>query len=76
MVIRNPVEKMLSEKRDAALKAAEENAKWAEQTEEKARRYRAAEASSNRLAAFCEQAIADINAADNRRAIYGREVVQ
>lgn len=76
MAIRNPVEKMLSEKRDAALEAARDNAKWAEQTEEKARRYRATDAASNRLAALCDQAIADIKAAENRRVIYGREVLQ
>ena len=76
MVTRNPVEKLLAEKRDAAPEVARDNAKWAEQTEEKARRYRATEAASNRLAAFCDQAIADIKAADNRRVIYGREVLQ
>lgn len=73
---RNPVIRILAEKRDAALKTACDNAEWAATSEKRARDYRAAEAAANRVAASCEQAIADITAADNRRVIYGREVLK
>ena len=67
---------LISKQRDKSLEAARENAKWAAQTEEKARDYRAKEAAFNEQSASCEQAIADIKAAYQRRVIYGREVLQ
>lgn len=66
----------LSEEREAFIKAANNYKEQAEKYEASALKHRRDEAKCIDAAADIDAAIADLEAADRRRRLYGQEVVQ
>lgn len=76
MTVENPTIKLLREERERSLANAKALGKRAQEYEVSARSRRAEEAEALAFVAAADRAIADLEAADRRHRIYGKEVVQ